>query len=192
MSVFKECDWKEFYGNIMEAIPPKAPKSRGKEIDLRLFCDSDHAGDKLRRRSRSGFLIYINSALIVWYLKCQATIETSVFGSEFVAMKQGMEALRGLRYKLRMMGVAIAGPSYIYGDNMSVIHNTQRPESVLKKKSNSICYHAIREAVAMGECVTGHISTHDNPADLCTKLMSAGMKRDHLVGLILRDIADHA
>lgn len=192
MSVFKECDWKEFYGNITEAIPPNAPKSRGKEIDLRLFCDSDHAGDKLRRRSRSGFLIYINSALIVWYSKRQATIETSVFGAEFVAMKQGMEALRGLRYKLRMMGVAIAGPSYIYGDNMSVIHNTQRPESVLKKKSNSICYHAIREAVAMGECVTGHISTHDNPADLCTKLMSAGMKRDHLVGLILRDIADHA
>jgi hypothetical protein len=76
-------------------------------------------------------------------------------------MKQGMEALRGLRYtKLRMMGVAISGPSCIYGDNMSVIHNTQRPESILKKKSNSICYHAIREAVAMGECVTGHIAIY--------------------------------
>ena len=84
----------------------------------------------------------------------QATIETSVFGADFVAMKQGMECLRGLRYKLRMMGVAISGPSYIYGDNMSDIHNTQRPKSMLKKKSNSICYHAMREAVAMGECLT--------------------------------------
>ena len=45
MSVFKECDWKEFYGNIKEAIPPNAPESRGKDIDLRLFCNSDHAGD---------------------------------------------------------------------------------------------------------------------------------------------------
>jgi hypothetical protein len=124
-------------------------------------------------------------ALIIWYLKRQATIETSVFGAEFVAMKQGMEALPGLRYKLQMMGVAILGPSYIYGDNMLVIHNTQRPESVLKKKSNSICYHAMRKAVAMGECVTGHIRTHKNPANLCTKLMSAGIKHDHLVGLIL-------
>jgi hypothetical protein len=130
MSVFKECDWKEFYGDIKEAIPPNAPKSRGKEINLRLFCDSDHAGDsKLRCRSRSGFLIYINSALIVWYLKRQATIETSVFGAEFVAMKQGMEALQGLRYKLQMMGVAISGPSYIYCDNMLVIHNTQHSTS---------------------------------------------------------------
>jgi hypothetical protein len=64
-------------------------------------------------------------APIVWHSKKQATIKTSVFGAEFVAMKQGMEALQGLRYKLRMMGVSVSGPSYIYGDNMSVIHNTQ-------------------------------------------------------------------
>ena len=56
--------------------------------------------------------------------KKKATIETSVFGAEFVAMKIGMETLRGLQYKLCMMGVAILEPSLIYGDNMSVIHNT--------------------------------------------------------------------
>ena len=72
------------------------------------------------------------------------------------------------------MGVAILGPSYVYGDNMSMIHNTQRPKSMLKKKSNSICYHAIREAVAMGECLTGHVSTHDDPADICAKVILGG------------------
>jgi hypothetical protein len=87
------------------------------------------------------------------------------------------------------MGVARSGHSYIYGDNMSVINNTQRPESMLKK-SNSICYHAIREAVAMGECLTGHISMHDNPADICTKVIPGGRKRDHLVGLLLHDLTD--
>ena len=64
-------------------------------------------------------------------------------------MKRGVEALHGIRYKLRSMGVDIAGPTYIYGDNMSVIHNTSKPESVLKNKFNSICYHFVREAVAM-------------------------------------------
>jgi hypothetical protein len=33
-----------------------------------------------------------------------------------------------------MMGIPIDGPAFVYGDNMSVIHNTQRPESMLKKK----------------------------------------------------------
>ena len=191
-SAFKECDWKAFYGDVKEAIPPNAPKPRGKDVDIRLFVDSDHANDQQTRRSRTGFLIYLNMSPIIWHSKKQATIETSVFGAEFVAMKHGMEALRGLRYKLRMMGVPIDGPSFIYGDNMSVIHNTQRPESTLKKKSNSVCYHAVREAVAMGECITAHVSTHDHPADICTKIMPGGQKRDHLVGLILYDITDRA
>jgi hypothetical protein len=172
-------------------VPPNAPAPRGKDVDLRMFVDSDHAGDKRVRRSRTGFLIYLNMSLVTWFSKKQSTIETSVFGAEFVAMKQGMETLRGIRYKLRMMGVELTGPSYIYGDNMSVIHNTQRPESTLKKKSNAVCYHAVREAVAMGECLTGHVSTNDNPADLCTKLIPGGQKRDHLAGLILYDIVDH-
>ena len=60
-----------------------------------------------------------------------------IFGAEFVAMKQVMEISRGLRYKLRMMGVPIEGPTHMYGDSMSTIHNTQHPESQLKKKSNS-------------------------------------------------------
>ena len=188
-SVFKQCDWKEFYGDAKEAIPSDAPEPRGKEVDLRLYVDSDHAGDKQTRRSRTGFFIFMNTALINWLSKKQATIETSVFGAEFVAMKHGMETLRGIRYKLRMMGVPISGPSFIYGDNMSVIHNTQRPESTLKKKSNSICYHAVRESVAMNESLTGHCPTDDNPADLNTKVLY-GRKRRKFVSMLLYDIYD--
>ena len=100
MSNFKECDWKSFYGDCKEAIPSNAPLPRGKEIDLRLFVDSDHAGDLRTRHSRTGFFIFMNMSPIVWYSKKQSTIETSVFGAEFVAMKSGMEVLRGLRYML--------------------------------------------------------------------------------------------
>jgi hypothetical protein len=46
------------------------------------------------------------------------------------------------------------GPSYICGDNMSVIHNSQRLNSTLRKKRHSICYHAAREFVAIGELLT--------------------------------------
>ena len=191
MNDFKECDWKNFYGDVQEPIPMNAPEARGKDVDLRLYVDSDHAGEKLTRRSRTGYFIFMNSAPITWFSKRQPTIETSVFGAEFVAMKNGMEATRGLRYKLRMMGVPLGGPTYIYGDNMSVIHNTQRPQSTLKKKSNSICYHCVRESVAMGESITGHVSTHKNPADIATKVLPGGQKRDGLVGMLLYDLTDH-
>ncbi len=47
---------------------------------------------------------------------------------------------------------------------------------MLKKKSNSICYHAVRESVAMGESLTGHIGTNENVGDLATKVLY-GQKR---------------
>ena len=108
------------------AIPPNAPDPRGKEVYLRIFFDSDHAGDKLIRHPKTGYIIFLNNDPIAWLSKKQETIETSVFGAYFFAMKIGMETLRGLRYKLRMMEVPILGPSLIYGDNMSVIHIIQQ------------------------------------------------------------------
>ena len=171
-------------------IPPNAPDPRGKSVDLRMWVDSDHAGYKTTRRSRTGYFIFLNTALIDWLSKKQATIEGSVFGAEFVAMKTGVEALRGISYKLRMMGVPLTGPTYIYGDNMSVIYNTSRPESTLKMKSNYICYHAVREAVASGECLTMHCKTGYNYSDMMTKVLYRQKKQDN-VACILYDIWDH-
>jgi len=178
---FIQRDWENVYGDIKEELPPDMPKPLGKDVDLRLYVDSSHATDKVNRRSRTGFFVFMNSALIQWCSKKQPTIESSVFGAEFVAMKHGIETVRGIRYKLRMMGVPLSGATYVYGDNMSVIHNTQRPESMLKKKSNSICYHTIRESCATGESITGHIRSKDNPSDLASKILPSGQLREHLV-----------
>ena len=106
-----------------KAIPPNAPDPRVNYVDLHMWVDSDHAGDKMTRRSRTGYFIFLNTALIDWLSKKKATIEGSVFGAEFDAMKTGVEALRGIRYKLHMMGVPLTRPTYVYGDNMSVIYN---------------------------------------------------------------------
>jgi hypothetical protein len=187
---FQTHDWTDFYGDVKELIPTNCPKPRGRSVDLRLFVDSDHANDKNTRRSRTGYFIFLNEAPIAWLSKKQSTVETSVFGAEFVALKVGIEATRGIRYKLRMMGVPLDGPTYVFGDNMSVIHNTQRPESTLKKKSNQICYHAARESVAMGESLTGHVNSEDNVADIATKVIGAGAKRTHLAGKLLHRLYD--
>eukprot|EP00978_Attheya_sp_CCMP212_P033817 scaffold138503_cov34-Attheya_sp.AAC.7 len=102
MQPFKECERKTFYGDMHEAIPTNMPLARGKEVDVCLFVDSDHAGDKLTQQSRTGFFIYLNMlpVAVAWQSKIQATVESSVFGAEFVVMKVWMETCRGLWYKL--------------------------------------------------------------------------------------------
>jgi hypothetical protein len=105
-------------------------------------------------------------------------------------MKHGTKKLRGLRYKCWMMGIPLSGPLYVYGDNKSAITNSTRPESTLEKNTNSICYHAIRESVAMGESLLTHVGTRDNLTDLLTK-PTFGAKRQKLVSRLLYDIFDN-
>ena len=100
------------------------------------LIEADRAGDILNRRSRSGMLVFMNSAPIYWLSKKQTTVETSSFCSESVAMKICCEYIRGPRYKLRMMGIPVSNPVFIYGDNQLVLWNTTIPDSNLKKKSN--------------------------------------------------------
>ena len=57
----------------------------------------------------------MNTALMQWFSQKQSTLDTSVFGAEFVAMKQSIDALRGLRYKLKIMGISIFSPHISMG-----------------------------------------------------------------------------
>ena len=99
-------------------------------------------------------------------------------------MKIFMYNIQGIRYKLRMTGVPIYGPSYIYGGNMSVIHNNQRPKSTLKENINYICYHTFCESVAMNESLTGHVGTKECCSDLATKVLYGGKRRFHVSNLL--------
>ena len=67
---------------------------------------------------------------------------------------------------------------------MSVIHNTSKPKSTLKKKCNAIAYHAIHESMAMEETLTGHIRSEDKLADLLTKVVTGHKCRFGVIGVV--------
>ena len=188
-SAFANEDWNSsYYGECKEEIPTNAPKPRGIGFTIRAFVDSDHAGDTVTRRSRTGYIIFLNNAPIYWYSKKQTSIETSSFGAEFIAMKLCCEYIRGLRYKLRMMGIAVDLPAFVFGDNQSVLSNTSHPHSKLKKKSSSIAYHFVREGVAKNEWRTTYLNTDLNPSDMLTKSLPGGIKRTRFTTFILHYI----
>ena len=86
------------------------------------------------------------------------------------------------------MGIPCVGPAYIFRDNQSVLANLTIPDSFLKKKLQSIAYHFVREGVARDEWRTSYVNTHDNEADLLTKLLPAGKKRQGFVKNLLHHI----
>jgi hypothetical protein len=177
---FQKCDWEEFYRDASEAIPENKPEPRGKSMSTHCFVDANHAGDTETRRSQTGILLFCNKAPTMWFSKRQNSVEASTFGSEFTAMKNAVEMIEALRYKLRMFGVPIEGPTNVFCDNEAVCKNTTRPESTLTKKHHSIAYHRSREAVAAGTVRVSKEDTLTNLADIFTKTMAAP-KRENLL-----------
>jgi hypothetical protein len=186
-----EYDWTDFYasGEVKEPIPHDCPKPCGNSIQTMCFVDSDHAGNLVARRSHTGVVILINRAPIVWYTKKQGSIETSSFGSKFLAMKAGIELVVGLRYKLRMMGIPLDGSTRVLADNVSAVNNTSCPESQLKKKSNSIAYHFCHEVVVSKAVFVTYKPTATNIADMLTKTQDSKTRKESVSHLkIVEDI----
>ena len=187
-SQFPRQEWGHTpYAGMKEQLPPNMRKSRGFGFVISAYVDSDHAGDSVTRRSRTGFIVFLNNAPIYWLSKKQQSCETSSYGSEFRAMKHCSEYIRGLRYKLREMGIPVEGPAFIYGDNKSVLSNVTVPDSVLQKKANSIAYHFVREGTSCDEWRIAYINTHENIADLLTKPLG-GEKRKYFIRQILHHL----
>ena len=170
-SEFTKCDWSEFYPGASEPVPPKAPELRGESITILCFVDADHSGCRVTILSHTEVLIFIHKASILWFSKQQNTVETSKFGSKFVAMKIAVELVEGLRYKLQMMGIEVEGPINVFCDNNSIVNNNTRPESTLKKKHNAIAYHQTREAQAARIVWISKEDGETNLADPFTKLL---------------------
>ena len=106
---------------------------------------------------------------MTWFSKRQNTVETSTFGSEFIAMKTAVEHVEALRYKVWMFGIPIEGPTNVFCDNEAVFKNTSILDSTLKKKHTSICYHQAREEVAAHMMQVAKEGTATNLANLFTK-----------------------
>ena len=90
------------------------PKPYGPSMIMQVVVDADHAGDLLIRHSRTEFIVFLNGAPIYWSSKKQTSCEMSTFDSKFGAMKQATEYIRGLRYKLRMMGITVDEPAFVF------------------------------------------------------------------------------
>jgi hypothetical protein len=183
-SRFVQCDWSEYYPGAHEPEPPRAPELRGNSVTTTCFVDADHAGCQATRRSHTGVILFLQRAPITWYSKRQNTVESSTFGSEFVAMKTAIEQVEAMRYKLRMMGIPVDGSTNVFCDNESVFKNATRPESTLKKKHNAIAYHRTREAIAASIVRIAWEDGRFNIADVLTKLMP-GPKLRELISNIL-------
>ena len=160
-------DWMySVYGNPKEDLPPNAPVPMGKPMRTTTFVDANLMHNYSTGRLVTGVLHLLNQTPIAWFSKRQGQVKTATYGSEFVAARTAVEQIIDLRYTLRMLGVALDGPSWLFGDNQSVITSSTLPHSTLSKHWNALSYHRVHKAVAAGFVRFRFVDSKENPFDI--------------------------
>jgi len=163
-------DWtRSVYGDTKELEPADAPEPKGRKVQTTTYKDANLNHCLVTGKAVSGILHLVNQTPIEWFTKKQATVESATYGSEFVAGRSAVEQIIALRTTLRYLGVPLAGPSYLFGDNESVVKSSTIPHSLLHKRHHALSYHAVRSAIASGAIRFYHIPGTINPADILSK-----------------------
>ncbi len=71
---FKKSDWSQFYPDAKDELPPDMPKPGRKALQQTMFVDASHAANVVTRQSRTGVLIFLNRAPIMWFSQKQNAI----------------------------------------------------------------------------------------------------------------------
>ena len=166
----REFDWaRTVYGNVREELPKDSPEPLGKPVVLTSYVDANLHHDMVTGRSVTAVMHFVNQTPLEWFSKKQPTVETATYGSEFVAAKTAVQQVMGIRTYLRYLGVAIEGPTHLFGDNGSVVTSGSLPHSPLRKRHHALSYHYTREAIASGAVDFQFLPGHLNPADILSK-----------------------
>jgi hypothetical protein len=177
-TVMLKQDFGGQYHYFKEEMDPRFPEALIDELPINIFCDADHAHDKITGRSITGIIGFVGSTPVTWESKRQSSVQTSTFGAEFTALKKAVEKVITIRYHLRSMGVKVGVATPIWVDNMSVILNATNPGSTLNKKHVALAYHFVREHVANDVIQIRKIHSSDNYADPFTKALNSNEFHD--------------
>ena len=162
---------------------------------LTLWVDSDYATDIDTRRSRAGFLIYLNKNPISFNSTLQRgkdlqkkypglkmpqtamdgepmpSMATATCGAEYMALSIAVKELIWIYMLLKTMGIAVAKPCVVYEDNRSTIKISENATALRRSKHIDIRHHFLREHIDNGLIKLVPVASADQRADMLTKVL---------------------
>ena len=134
----QDFDWTySVYGYVQEILPDYMPEPLGEAVIITTSMNANMNHCLATGKSLTGCLHFVNKTPVDWYSKKQATVETAIYGSEFVAAKTATEQIMDIRQTLWYLGAPICAKSFLFGDNRSVVTSVTLPRSTLTKRHNT-------------------------------------------------------
>jgi len=147
--------------------------SKCNSITINGFVDADWAGDRDQRKSRSGYIIYLNSSPIIWSSKLQSTIALSSTEAEYVSLSMCARDILWLRNVLFEVGFPQEEPSVVYEDNQACIMIAENSKGNTGIKHVDLKIHFIKDVIKSKHIQLRYIPTKRMVADFFTKQLPA-------------------
>jgi hypothetical protein len=151
---------------------------------LEAFVDSDWAGDKDLRRSRTGYLILYNGVPISWFSGLQSIVALSSTEAEYIALSSVAVEIAYLRQLLEFIGRPEHAPTVIAEDNRGAIEWVKNEVDHKRSKHIDVKYHYVRQLNEEGKITIVKVDTHDNRADPFTKALTHAAFDRHVSALM--------
>uniref|UniRef100_A0A0A9XQL0 Copia protein n=1 Tax=Lygus hesperus TaxID=30085 RepID=A0A0A9XQL0_LYGHE len=135
--------------------------------------DSDWGGDRLTRKSVSGFICFHAGNPIAWHSKKQNCVALSTMEAEYIAAGSAAQELVNLRGVLSDLGGDISDGVSLKVDNVSAISMMCTFTNSKRGKHIEIKHHFIKDLCLNKVINIEYISSNDNVADIFTKSLGA-------------------
>jgi len=138
---------------------------------LECYVDSDWAGDLVRRRSRSGYVVTYNGAPVSWYSGLQPIIAQSSTEAEYVAAAHAASEVQYLVNLLDFFECPAQGSVPMYEDNQGTVDWIENPVQHRKSKHMELKWHYVRHLLQQGVIRIIKVGTEYQLADMFTKAL---------------------
>jgi hypothetical protein len=153
---------------------------------IKVYSDSDWAGDKVTRKSVSGYMVFFNGALVCWRSKSQHCISLSSSETEMYALTEAVKEIPFLVQVLLFIGVKIKLPVQVKVDNMGAIYMSENSAPSARTRHADIRQKFTADLQDKGLIKIDFVRSEDNTSDILTKNVTVDLFERHVKHLIVR------
>ncbi|KAK9879752.1 hypothetical protein WA026_006815 [Henosepilachna vigintioctopunctata] len=139
---------------------------------LKAYSDSDFAGDKMTRKSTTGYVVYYSNGPVSWSSRKQPVVELSSTEAEFIAAAESVKEVLYLKALFECMILRNINVT-LNIDNQSAISIIKNVQFNRRSKHIDVRFHFIHEKVNEGLITVKYLCTEDNIADIFTKALNS-------------------
>ncbi|KAL0641356.1 hypothetical protein Bca4012_102542 [Brassica carinata] len=133
------------------------------------YCDADWAGDRVDRRSTTGYCTFIGGNLVTWKSKKQKVISCSSAEAEYRAMLKLTNELVWIKGILKHLEIEQSTPMTMHCDNQAAIHIASNSVFHERTKHIEVDCHKVRQMIILGVILPCYTRSEDQLADVFTK-----------------------